>query len=73
MLVAAKVAGKKVEVQNKAAPENSFPLGVTPALEDGSVHLFGADAIAKYLVGYNTAYVPQVFFIKHKLFNYLFS
>jgi hypothetical protein len=32
-----------------------------PALDDGKTQLFGADAIAKYLLGYsNSPYLPQV-------------
>lgn len=59
-MVAAKVGNKKVEIVYKQPPSNRFPLGNTPALEDGEVILFGADAIAKYLVGLNSQYNPQV-------------
>jgi hypothetical protein len=31
-----------------------------PAFEDGNVHLFGAEAIAKHLLGANSQYLPQV-------------
>lgn len=60
MLVAAKVAKKSFEVVNQQPPANRFPFGHTPALEDGQLSLFGADAIAKYLTGNNTEYNPQV-------------
>jgi len=59
VLIAAKIANKDLEVVEKPAPNNHFPLGVSPALEDGNTNLFGADAISKYLVGPNSAYVPQ--------------
>ncbi|KAI1723914.1 elongation factor 1 gamma, conserved domain-containing protein [Ditylenchus destructor] len=59
VLVAAKLAKKEVSVVEKQPPNNHFPLGVTPALEDGNVRLFGADSIAKHLLGNNTSYNPQ--------------
>ena len=59
VLIAAKVANKNVEIVDKQPPNNRFPLGHTPALEDGEVSIFGSDAIAKYLVGNNSEYNPQ--------------
>jgi hypothetical protein len=32
-----------------------------PALEDGEIHLFGAEAISKYLLGNDSKYLPQVY------------
>uniref|UniRef100_A0A914HK53 Elongation factor 1-gamma n=1 Tax=Globodera rostochiensis TaxID=31243 RepID=A0A914HK53_GLORO len=40
-------------------PSDRFPLGLAPAFEDGNVCLFGAEAICKYLLGQNSAYLPQ--------------
>ncbi|KAI6227781.1 Elongation factor 1 gamma [Aphelenchoides fujianensis] len=59
VLVAAKVANKKVETKNSAPPAEKFPLGLTPAFEEGETHLFTSDAIVWHLVGGNTDYVPE--------------
>jgi len=59
VLVAAKIAGKQVTVTDSAPPSNQFPLGLTPAFEDGNVVLFGAEAISKHLVGTGTSYAPH--------------
>lgn len=63
VLIASKIAGKSLEIVNKAPPQKKFPFGQTPALEDGEVSLTGADAIAKYVAGPNTAYNPQVSYL----------
>ena len=60
VLIAAKLANKPVKTVPEAPPAKKFPLGLAPALDDGKTQLFGADAIAKYLLGYsNSPYLPQ--------------
>ncbi|KAI6187051.1 Elongation factor 1 gamma [Aphelenchoides besseyi] len=59
ILIAAKFAGKKVETKSSAPPAEKFPLGLTPALEEGETTLFGADAIVKHLVQKDSTYVPN--------------
>lgn len=59
VLISAKLANKNVKVVPEAPPAKHFPLGLAPAFEDGNVHLFGAEAIAKYLLGANSQYLPQ--------------
>uniref|UniRef100_A0A1I7VH92 eEF-1B gamma n=1 Tax=Loa loa TaxID=7209 RepID=A0A1I7VH92_LOALO len=51
ILIAAKVGNRDVIVLDQKPPQNKFPLGVTPAMEDKDVILFGADAIMLYLAG----------------------
>ncbi|VDK71831.1 unnamed protein product [Litomosoides sigmodontis] len=51
ILIAAKIGNKNVIVLDQKPPHNKFPLGVTPAMEDSSVTLFGADAIMLHLAG----------------------
>uniref|UniRef100_A0A0R3RW80 eEF-1B gamma n=1 Tax=Elaeophora elaphi TaxID=1147741 RepID=A0A0R3RW80_9BILA len=51
ILIAAKVGNKDVSVLDQKPPHNKFPLGVTPAMEDNSITLFGADAIMLHLAG----------------------
>jgi elongation factor 1-gamma len=58
VLIAAKFAGKQVEVKDHL-PGDKFPLGLTPAYEEGQTHLFGADAIAKHIAASNSTYVPK--------------
>jgi len=58
VLIAAKYANKQVDVKDHL-PQEKFPLGLTPALEEGQLHLFGADAIAKHLASGNSTYVPK--------------
>jgi len=58
VLIAAKFANKQVDVKDHL-PADKFPLGLTPAFEDGQTHLFGADAIAKHLAASNSTYVPK--------------
>jgi elongation factor 1-gamma len=58
VLIAAKYANKQVDVKDHL-PHDKFPLGLTPAFEEGQVHLFGADAIAKHLASGNSTYVPK--------------
>uniref|UniRef100_A0A1I8B8J9 EF-1-gamma C-terminal domain-containing protein n=1 Tax=Meloidogyne hapla TaxID=6305 RepID=A0A1I8B8J9_MELHA len=59
VLIAAKLANKDIKTTSKAPPAALFPLGLVPALEDGDVHLFGAVAISKYILGNNSQYFPQ--------------
>jgi len=58
VLIAAKIANKQVDLKDHV-PADKFPLGVTPAFEDGQTQLFGADAIAKHLASGNETYVPK--------------
>jgi len=58
VLIAAKVANKQVDVKEHL-PADKFPLGLTPAFEEGQTHIFGADAIAKHLTAGNASYVPK--------------
>ncbi|VDO09167.1 unnamed protein product [Brugia timori] len=51
ILIAAKIGNKDVTVLDQKPPYNKFPLGVTPAMEDNSITLFGADAIMLHLAG----------------------
>lgn len=51
VLVAAKFAGKDVSVDAGHPPSNNFPLGVSPAFEDGQHRLFGDETIAHFLLG----------------------
>uniref|UniRef100_A0A0N4Z8Y0 eEF-1B gamma n=1 Tax=Parastrongyloides trichosuri TaxID=131310 RepID=A0A0N4Z8Y0_PARTI len=51
VLVAAKYAGVEVKLINTQPPLAKFPLGVSPAYENGDVTLFGSDAIALHLAG----------------------
>lgn len=68
MLVAAKIANKTIELAGKTAPAAYFPLGIVPALEDGNTRLFGENTVAKYLVGTNSSYNPQVYILFKKSF-----
>jgi elongation factor 1-gamma len=57
--IAAKIAGKNVDMKQTPPPNHLSPLGVTPAYDDGKgVALFGADAIACHLAD-STSYNPQ--------------
>nr|ACZ13337.1 elongation factor 1 gamma [Bursaphelenchus xylophilus] len=58
VLVAAKVAGKTVQVKENV-PADKFPLGLTPAFEEGEVRLFGSDAIVRHLAAGNKQYLPE--------------
>jgi elongation factor 1-gamma len=58
VLIAAKYAEKQVDVKDHL-PHDKFPLGLTPAFEEGQTNLFGADAIAKHLAASNSTYVPK--------------
>ncbi|CAD5225759.1 unnamed protein product [Bursaphelenchus okinawaensis] len=58
VLVAAKVAGKNVQVKD-SLPHDKFPLGLTPAFEEGQTQLFGSDAIVGHLAAGNKEYLPQ--------------
>ena len=49
VLVAAKLANVEVSLTEERPPQDKFPLGVTPAFEDGDVKLFGAEAIIVHL------------------------
>ncbi|VDD93365.1 unnamed protein product [Enterobius vermicularis] len=51
VLIAAKLANVEVSLSEEKPPHTKFPLGVTPAYEDGENCLFGAEAIALYLCG----------------------
>ncbi|KAL3985464.1 Elongation factor 1 gamma conserved domain family protein [Acanthocheilonema viteae] len=51
ILIAAKIGNKDVSVIDQKPPHNKFPLGVTPAMEDNNITLFGADAIMLHLAG----------------------
>ncbi|CAK5073017.1 unnamed protein product [Meloidogyne enterolobii] len=76
VLVAAKLANKEIKTTNEAPPSELFPLELVPALEDGDVHLFGAVAIAKYILGNNSEYFPKDPLLEQWLFwgdNYLLS
>uniref|UniRef100_A0A915Q7U5 eEF-1B gamma n=1 Tax=Setaria digitata TaxID=48799 RepID=A0A915Q7U5_9BILA len=49
ILIAAKIGNKDVIVHDQKPPRDKFPLGVTPAMEDENISLFGADAIMLHL------------------------
>uniref|UniRef100_A0A0K0E3Q2 eEF-1B gamma n=2 Tax=Strongyloides stercoralis TaxID=6248 RepID=A0A0K0E3Q2_STRER len=51
VLIAAKYGGVDVQFINSQPPVAKFPLGVSPAYEDGDVKLFGSDAISLHLAG----------------------
>uniref|UniRef100_A0A1I8EBR2 eEF-1B gamma n=1 Tax=Wuchereria bancrofti TaxID=6293 RepID=A0A1I8EBR2_WUCBA len=51
ILIAAKIGNRDVTVLDQKPPYNKFPLGLTPAMEDNSITLFGADAIMLHLAG----------------------
>lgn len=51
VLIAAKIANADVTLAGEDLPHDKFPLGVTPAYDDGNVQLFGAEAIAVHLAG----------------------
>ncbi|KAI3422285.1 hypothetical protein GPALN_012810 [Globodera pallida] len=59
VLISAKLAKKDLKVIPQLPPSDRFPLEQAPALEDGNVCLFGAEAICKYLLGNNSVYLPQ--------------
>jgi len=50
VLASAKLGGIQLELVNSAPTAIASPLGITPALEDGKVTLFGAESISKYLL-----------------------
>lgn len=58
VLVAAKKAGKKVDVKDNV-PQDKFPLALAPAFIDGETHLFGTDAIVAHLTASDKTYFPQ--------------
>lgn len=61
VLIAAKIANRDVKLAGEKPPHDKFPLGVTPAYEDGNVHLFGAESIALHLTGQcNPACCPEI-------------
>ena len=59
VMIAAKLAGKKLDVISNTPPTKVSPLGLSPAIEDGDIHLFGAEAISKYILGENSNYFPS--------------
>ncbi|VDN04358.1 unnamed protein product [Thelazia callipaeda] len=51
VLIAAKIGGRDVSICDQKPPQDKFPLGVMPAMEDKDFKLFGANAIMLYLAG----------------------
>lgn len=51
VLIAAKLANADITLITDTPPADKFPLGVTPAYEDGNVLIFGAESIALHLAG----------------------
>ncbi|VDN56031.1 unnamed protein product [Dracunculus medinensis] len=51
VLIAAKIANIDLTLTEEKPPHNKFPIGTTPAYEDGDVLLFGAESIALHLLG----------------------
>jgi len=58
VLVAAKLANKQVQLLQTPPPANVSPTGMLPAMEDGKVSLFGAEAITKYFLK-ESPYCPK--------------
>lgn len=53
VLAAAQIAKVEVTLVGDKPPHDKFPLGVTPAFEEGNTLLFGAESIALHLLGKN--------------------
>ena len=52
VLIAAKINKTEVELAGEVPPADKFPLGVTPAYDNGEKQVFGADAVAAFVGGF---------------------
>jgi len=59
VLAAAKLANKQLQVNQGIPPAQISPLGLLPALDDGTVNIFGAEAICKYILADQPRYYPK--------------
>jgi len=59
VLAAAKLANKQLKLNQGAPSVQISPLGLVPAFEEGTVNIFGAEAICKYLLKDQPRYYPK--------------